>query len=64
MIKILELSQIIAAAGISSFHEEQILTTIKNLSVSPPLEYVKAPFDPPFQYIEEAKEPCTTFDGE
>ena len=52
MIKILELSQILATTGISSSQEEQILTTVKNLSVSPPLEDVKAPFDPPCQYIE------------
>ena len=64
MIKILELSEILAAARISSSQKEQILTTVKNLSISPPPYNVKAPFDPPFQYIEEAKESCTTFDGE
>jgi hypothetical protein len=42
MIKILEeLSRILAAAGISSSWEEQILTTVKNLSAS--LKVIKEP---------------------
>ena len=40
------------------------MTTIKNLSASPPQEDLEASFDPPCQSIEETKESCTTFDGE
>jgi hypothetical protein len=62
MIKSLkELSQIIAAAGISASQEEQILTAVKNLPSSQ--EVVK---EEEFheQHQAEAKEPWTTFDGE
>ena len=72
MIKILEeLSRILAAAGISSSQEEQILTTLKNLSASLKVvkelefhEEPKASTDHLFQSMEETEDSCTTYDGE
>jgi hypothetical protein len=68
MIKSLtELSQILAAAGISisASQEEQILTVVKNLNVTPhPQEDLEVSFDSLFQSIEETEKSWTTFDGE
>jgi hypothetical protein len=77
MIKSLtELSQILAAVGISASQEEQILTIVKNLSASPkvieeeefhelhPQEDLKSFCNHSFQPIGETKESWTTFDGE
>ena len=51
-----ELSQILAAIGISSSQEEETLITVKNLSASPPQEDLEASFDSHFQYVEDTKE--------
>ena len=72
MIKSLEeLSRILTAAGISSSQEEQILTTVKNLSSSPEVikepefhEEPKAYTDHLCQSTEETNDSCTTYDRE
>jgi hypothetical protein len=62
MIKSLkELSQILAAAGISASQEEQILIAVKNLHASREV-IQEEKFDE--QYHTEAKEPNTKFDEE
>jgi hypothetical protein len=63
-----ELSQILAATGMSSFQEEDILIIVKNLSTS--LEIIKEPNshelqkDSIFQITEGDEKLETTFDGE
>ena len=77
MIKSLEdISQILATVGISSSQEEQILTTIKNLSTYPKVieeskihgshlqDDLEASTHSPFQEIEEMTDLCTASDGE
>ena len=62
MIKILkELSQILAAAGVSASQEEQILIAVKNLYASREV-IQEEKFDE--QYHMEAKEPNPKFDEE
>jgi hypothetical protein len=58
-----ELSHILAAAGISTSQEEHILTTIKNLFVSPQ-EDLEVPSDSSCQFVEETKESWIEFNGE
>jgi hypothetical protein len=63
-----ELSQILAAVGISSFQEEHILTIVKNLSTSP--EILEEPKSHelqnyfPCQNEKESKQLWTTSGGE
>lgn len=77
MIKSLEeLSRILAAVEISSSQEEQILTTVKNLSNSSeainepeqhephPQDYLQTSTDFPCQVADEIEDSCTTSDGE
>jgi hypothetical protein len=77
MIKSLEeISQILAAAWISTSQEDKILTIVKNLSASPkiieeeefheihPQEDIKSFCNHPFHPLGEAEESLTTFNGE
>jgi hypothetical protein len=71
-----EISQILAAVGVSASQEEKILTTIRNIPASlevieeqkfhepHPQEDLEALFDHPCQIVKETKESWTTFDGE
>jgi hypothetical protein len=58
-----ELSHILVAVGISTSQEEHILTTIKNLFVSPQ-EDLEVPSDSSCQFVEETKESWIEFNGE
>jgi hypothetical protein len=58
-----ELSRILAIAGISASQEYHILTTVKNLVVSPQ-EDLEVPSDSSCQFVEENKESWIEFNGE
>ena len=70
LISMRELSQILAAVGISiySSQEEHILTEVKNLSISLKIieetQSHKLQIDSPCQYFKETKNLKTIFDGE
>jgi hypothetical protein len=63
-----ELSQILEATGISSFHEEHILTIVKNLSTSLKILEESRSYelqnDFPFQTVKEPETLWTTSGGE
>jgi hypothetical protein len=67
-ISLRELSQILAAAGISSFQEEHILAAAKNLSTSPEILEESRSYelqnDFPCQNAKEAEKLWTTSNGE
>jgi hypothetical protein len=67
-ISLRELSQILAAVGISSFQEEHILTIAKNLSTSPKILEESRSYelknDFPCQNAKEAEKLWTTSSGE
>jgi hypothetical protein len=58
-----ELSHILAAAGISASQEEHILTTFKNLVVSPQ-EDLEVPSDSYCQFVEKTQESWIECNGE
>jgi hypothetical protein len=58
-----ELSHILVTTGISASQEEHILTTFKNLVVSPQ-EYLEVPSDSYYRFIEETQEAWIEFNGE
>jgi hypothetical protein len=58
-----EISHILATTRISASQEEHILTSVKNLVVSPK-EDLEVPLDSSCQFVEETKESWIEFNGE